>query len=56
MASRLGEFASGALPFELSLTIKRLGAFFAFVPQHPVPALDELAGRVVAELDHFVRR
>jgi putative phosphonate metabolism protein len=35
------------------LEIARLGGFIALVPAGPVPALDALAGRVVAELDGF---
>lgn len=53
LAARLGEFTFGIAPFELSLAIERHGAFFAFVPQGPVPALDELAARVVVEFDPF---
>lgn len=53
LATKLGSFASSLVPFEISLEIARLGAFFAYVPQAEIPDLTDLAARVVAEFDHF---
>lgn len=35
------------------LVIRRLGRFFALVPNEPVLALDDLAGRIVADFEPF---
>lgn len=35
------------------LVLRRLGRFFALVPNEPVDALDEWAGRIVADFDSF---
>lgn len=47
-------FAAASAPIRIpELVIRRLGRFFAFVPNEPVPALDDWAGRIVSEFEPF---
>jgi len=47
-------FARASAPILLpELVIRRLGRFFAFVPNEPVAALDDWAGRVVEAFEPF---
>lgn len=47
-------FARASAPIVLpELVIRRLGRFFAFVPNEPVAALDQWAGRVVEAFEPF---
>jgi len=47
-------FARASSPILLpELVIRRLGRFFAFVPNEPVAALDDWAGRVVESFEPF---
>jgi putative phosphonate metabolism protein len=50
----LDAFAAAARPVTVpELVIRRLGRFFALVPNERVEALDALAGRVVADFEPF---
>lgn len=54
LVARLDAFALAAQPVTVpELVIRRLGRFFALVPNERVAALDDLAGRVVAEFEPF---
>jgi putative phosphonate metabolism protein len=47
-------FAAASRPIAIpELVLRRLGRFFALVPNEPVDALDEWAGRIVADFDSF---
>lgn len=50
----LDAFAAAARPVTVpELVVRRLGRFFALVPNERVEALDALAGRIVAEFEPF---
>ncbi|BCP52894.1 hypothetical protein K32_15110 [Kaistia sp. 32K] len=54
LIATLDAFAAGAAPVTVpELVIRRLGRFFALVPNERVEALDALAGRVVADFEPF---
>lgn len=47
-------FAAASRPIAIpELVLRRLGRFFALVPNEPVDELDEWAGRIVADFDSF---
>jgi putative phosphonate metabolism protein len=54
LIATLDAFAAQAAPVTVSeLVIRRLGRFFALVPNERVEALDDLAGRIVADFEPF---
>ncbi len=54
LRAALGELCATTAPVEIDgLHVADLGPFLALRPRAPVPALDALAARVVAELDDF---
>jgi putative phosphonate metabolism protein len=51
---RLSSFAGATQAFEIpSMSIRRIGPFFALVPTRPVPELGELAGCVTRAFEDF---
>lgn len=54
LLAAIDAFAAASRPIAIpELVLRRLGRFFALVPNEPVDALDEWAGRIVAEFDSF---
>lgn len=54
LIATLDAFATQAAPVLVpELVIRRLGRFFAFVPNERVEPLDDLAGRIVADFEPF---
>ena len=54
LIATLDAFAAQSAPVLVpELVIRRLGRFFALVPNERVPELDDLAGRIVAEFEPF---
>lgn len=54
LIATLDAFAAATAPVRVpELVIRRLGRFFAFVPNERVEALDDLAGRIVADFEPF---
>lgn len=54
LTATLDAFAAETAPVTVpELVLRRLGRFFALVPNERVDALDELAGRIVADFEPF---